>query len=107
MVERIACGRGDFAVGRNFSAGDGTNDAPESGVARLIFAKRIFQNPSLEVLRSNGAHGKNCIRISLPLERRMEHPSPFSNWFDFAFPLEILLVYAVLHRISMGAMHGE
>ena len=65
MIEGIACCRGDFTVGRNFSLGDGTDDAPEGGIARLIFAKRIFQNPSLEILWRNGAHGQDFIRVLL------------------------------------------
>ena len=63
VVERIACCCGDFAVGRNFSLGDGTNDAAKGGIARFIFAERIFQDSSLEILRRGGAsHEQDFIR---------------------------------------------
>ena len=51
VIERIACGGGNFAVGGNFAFGDGTNDAAEGGIPLLVIAQRIFQNSSLEVLR--------------------------------------------------------
>ena len=63
MVERITRGRGDFSVGRNLPPGDRANDAAKRGIARLIFAKRIFQDPSLEILWSNRpSHEQNFIR---------------------------------------------
>jgi hypothetical protein len=69
MVERITCCYGDFAVGGNLSPGNGANDAAKGVVAGLIFAKRSFENSSLEILRSNGAHGRNFIRGRWHLER--------------------------------------
>ena len=64
MIERIACCRGDFAVGRNFSPGDGTNNAAKGSIACFIFAERIFQDSSLEILRRGGAsHGEDFIRV--------------------------------------------
>jgi hypothetical protein len=63
LVERIACCGGDFAVGCDLSFRDGADDAPESGVARLVFAKAIFQDSSLEVLWNGWAsHELNCIK---------------------------------------------
>jgi predicted secreted protein len=70
MVEGITCCRGDFAIGRNLSPGDGANDAAKGVVAGLIFAKRIFENSSLEILRSDGAHGRNFIRVQWPSRRQ-------------------------------------
>jgi hypothetical protein len=63
MVERIACGGGDFAVGRDLSPGDRADDAAERGVARLVFSECVFQDSSLETLgRSGTAHEQNFIR---------------------------------------------
>ena len=63
MVEGIARGCGYFAVGRDFSSGDGTDDAPEGGVARLVVAEGILEDSPLEILRdSRAAHEQNCIR---------------------------------------------
>jgi len=63
MVERIARGGGDFAVGRDLSLGDGADDPAERGVARLVFSKCVFQDSSLEILgRGGAAHEQNFIR---------------------------------------------
>jgi hypothetical protein len=52
VVERVACGGGDFAVSGDLALGDGADDAAEGGVAGF-----------LEVLRDDwGAHGWNFIR---------------------------------------------
>jgi hypothetical protein len=63
MVKRVACGCGNLAVSRNLAFRNGTNDAAKSVVALLIFAKRVFQNSSLEVLRDGWAeHEENFSR---------------------------------------------
>jgi hypothetical protein len=56
MVERITCGCGYFAVGGDFSPGDGSDDATKGVIACFIFAKCVFQDSSLEILRVDGAH---------------------------------------------------
>jgi hypothetical protein len=56
VIERIACCRGDLAIGGNLALRNGTNDAAEGVVAGLIFAKGILQDSSLEILRGNGLH---------------------------------------------------
>jgi hypothetical protein len=63
MVERVACGSGYFAVGRDLAFGNGTDDASEGDVVRLVLAEGIFEDSSFEVLRDRrGAHEQNCIR---------------------------------------------
>src|ERR1043165_213546 len=49
MVERISGCRRHFAIGRNLSFGDRTNDAPERGVPLLIVPKRVLQDSTLEI----------------------------------------------------------
>ena len=64
LVEWVACGGGYFAVGRDFSFGDGADDAAECGVTWLVFADSIFQDSSLEVLWDRrAAHEVNFIRV--------------------------------------------
>jgi len=65
MVERIACGCGDFAVGGNLSFGYGANDATKGSVTRLVFAKAIFDNPSFDVAWNArwAAHGENVSSV--------------------------------------------
>lgn len=89
MVEGVACCRSYFAVCRDFAFGNGTNDAAESGVALLVFAKGVFQDSSFEVLRGRrGAHEEDFIRLGdgvgmlrqaggflFAKARRMGHPS--------------------------------
>ena len=66
MVERIARRCGDSAVGRDFSFGNGADDAAEGVVSRLIFAEGVLQDSSLEILRRDWAsHGEDFIRVGL------------------------------------------
>jgi hypothetical protein len=51
MIEGIACGGGNFTIGRDLSFGDGANDAAEGSVAGFVFTESIFQDSSLEILR--------------------------------------------------------
>jgi hypothetical protein len=63
VIQRIASSSCDFAVSRDSSFGDRSNDAEKCGVALLIFAKGIFEDLSLEILRRGRTlHEQNFIR---------------------------------------------
>jgi hypothetical protein len=60
MIERIACGGRNSAVGRDFTLGNGANDAAKGVVTLLVFAEAFFENAALEILRDGrGTHGEN------------------------------------------------
>jgi len=63
VIQGVACSSGNLAVGRNFSPGDGTNDAAKGSIALFILAQCVLQNSSLEVLRNIlAAHAQNYIK---------------------------------------------
>jgi len=83
VVEGIACGCCDFAIRGDFSSGDGVDDAAKGGVSRLIFAKCILQDSSLEIPWGDGLHARDFINDcwggvdyipSCARARRMRHP---------------------------------
>jgi hypothetical protein len=63
MVERVACGCGDLAVGGYFSFGDGADDASEGCVALVVFAGCLFEDSSLDVRWDGRAHVVDFIRV--------------------------------------------
>jgi hypothetical protein len=66
VIEGIACGGSDFAVGRNLAFGDGADDAAEGVVALLVFAETVFEDASLEILWDGRmAHGRNFSRVGV------------------------------------------
>ena len=63
MIERISRGRRYLTVGRYLSFWHGANDAAKGGIAQLVFAECVFQDPSLEILRNcRLSHEQNFIR---------------------------------------------
>ena len=63
MVERITCRCGYFAVRRDLPPGDGSDDATKGFVAGFVFAKCVFQDSSLEILRGDVAHGQTVPKL--------------------------------------------